>query len=57
MIAGGVVAAAAAAVASAVTAVDAAVTLADLQWRHCTGIKGVGGRPPLAADFAKVSSF
>ena len=57
MIAGGVVAAAAAAVASAVTAVDAAVTVGDLQWRHCTGIKGVGGRPPLAADFAKVSSF
>ena len=41
-----------------VTAVDAAVTVADLQWRHGTGIKGVGGgRPPLAADFAKVSSF
>ena len=65
MVAGGVVAAAAAAVAAAVTAAVAvtamlrpdAVVVADLQWKHCTGIKGVGGRPPLAADFARGPSF
>ena len=69
MVAGGVVAtaAAAAAVAAAVTAAasvavtamlrPAAVVVADLQWEHCTGIKGVGGRPPLAADFARGPSF
>ena len=28
----------------------AASVVADLQWKHCTGIKEVGGRPPLAAD-------
>ena len=59
MVAGVVVAAAAAAAAAAVTAAatamlqPAAVVVADLQWKHCTGIKGVGGRPPLAADFAR----
>ena len=63
MVAGGVIAAAAAAVAAAVTAAaavavtamlrPAAVVVADLQWNHCTGIKEVGGRPPLAADFAR----
>ena len=61
MVAGGVVAVAAAAVAAAVTAAvavtamlrPAAVVVADLQWKHCTGIKGVGGRPPLATDFAR----
>ena len=55
-VSGGVVAAAAAAVAAAltavaavaVTAVTAAVVVADLQWKQCTG-----GRPPLAADFAR----
>ena len=31
-----------------VTAVTAAVVVADLQWKQCTG-----GRPPLAADFAR----
>ena len=57
--AGGVVASAAAAVATAltavaavaavaVTAVTAAVVVAGLQWKQCTG-----GRPPLAADFAR----
>ena len=65
MVAGGVVAAAAAAVVAAVTAAvavtamlrSAAVVVADLQWKHCTGIKGGGGRPPLAADFARGPSF
>ena len=67
MVAGGVVAAAAAAVAAdAVTAAvavaltamlrPAAVVVADLQWKHGTVIKGVGGRPPLAADNARGSS-
>ena len=66
MVAGGVDAAAAAAVTAAVTAPaavavtamlrPAAVVVADLQWKHCTGIKGVGGRPPLAADFDRGSS-
>ena len=51
MIAGGVVAAVAAAVASAVTAADVAVgAVADLRRKHGTGIKGMGGRPTLAAD-------
>ena len=63
MVAGGVVAAAAAAVAAALTAVaavavtamlrPAAVIVADRQRKHCTGIKEVGGRPPLVADFAR----
>ena len=58
MVAGGVVAAAAAAVTAAVTAAaavavtamlwPAAVVVVDLQLKHCTGIKEVGGRPPLA---------
>ena len=59
MVAGVVVAVAAAAAAAAVTAAatailqPAAVVVADLQWEHGTGIKGEGGRPPLAADFAR----
>ena len=59
MVAGVVVAAAAAAAAAVVTAADsailqpAAVVVADLQWKHGTGIKGVGGRPPLATDFTR----
>ena len=67
MVAGGVIAAAAAAVAAAFTAAaaaavtamlrPAAVTEGDLQWEHCTGIKWVGGRPPLTADFARGPSF
>ena len=67
MVTGGVVAAAAVAVAAAVTAAaavsvtamlrPASVIVADLQWKHCTGIKGVGGRPHLAADFARGPSF
>ena len=62
VVAGGVVAAAAAAVAAAVAVLaavaitamlrPAAVVVADFQWKHCTGIKEVGGRPSLAADFA-----
>ena len=64
----GVVVAAAAAAAAAATAVTAAATamlqpaavvsgwpvaaVADLQRKHGTGIKEVGGRPPLAADIA-----
>ena len=61
----GVVVAVAAAAAAAVTLTTAATAmlqpaafvLANLQWKHCTGIKGVGGRPPLAADFARGPSF
>ena len=67
MVAGGVVDAAAAAVA-AVTAVAVTVAVtamlqpavfvvANLQWKHSTGTKEVGGRPPLAADFARGPSF
>ena len=63
-VAAAVAAAAAAAVAAAVTAAvavtamlrPAAGVVAALQWKHCTGIKGVGGRPPLAADFAREPS-
>ena len=64
---GGVVAVATVA-AAAVTAVAVTVAttamlqpvvfvVANLQWKHCTGIKGVGGRPHLAADFARGPSF
>ena len=47
------------AVTAAATAMlqPAAFVVAGLQWKHCTGIKGVGGRPPLAADFARGPSF
>ena len=61
----GVIVAAAAAAAAAVTAAATAMlqpvavvsgslvaAVADLQRKHGTGIKGVGGRPPLAADIA-----
>ena len=54
------VAAAAAAAAAAVTvaaATAAAARVADLQWEHCTGIKGVGRRSPFAVDFARGPSF
>ena len=58
MVAGVVVAVAvvaAAAVTAAATAIlqPSAVVVADLQWKHGTGIKGVGGRPPLTADFTR----
>ena len=60
MVARGVVAAAAAAVAAAVAVTamlrPAAVVVADLQWKHCTGIKEMGGRPPLAAVFTRKPS-
>ena len=69
MVAGAVVAAAAAAAADAVTAVATAMlqpaavvsgslvaVVADLERKHGTGIKGVGGRPPLAADLTSGSS-
>ena len=54
-----VAAVAAAAVTVAPTAMlqPAAFVVANLQWKHCTGIKGVGGRPPLAADFTRGPSF
>ena len=63
---GGVVAVAAAAAVVTAVAVTVAATamlqpavfvVANLQWKHCTGIKGVGGHPPLAADFAGGPSF
>ena len=39
------------AVADAVTAASVAMgAVADLQRKHGTGIKGIGGRPTLAAD-------
>ena len=61
MVTGVVVAVAVAAVTltTAATAMlqPAAFVVADLQWKHCTGIKGVGGRPPLATDFARGSSY
>ena len=63
MVAGIVVAAATPAAADAVTATATAMlqpaavvsgslvaAVADLQRKHGTGIKGVGGRPPLAAN-------
>ena len=60
MVAGVVVAVAAVAAAAVVTAAaatamlqPAAVVVADLQWKHGTGIKRVGGHSPLAADFTK----
>ena len=54
MVASVIVAAAAAAAATAAATVTAAAMLvaavADLQRKDGTGIKGVGGHPPLAAD-------
>ena len=47
-----VVTAAAAAAAAAVMSGSLVAAVADLQRKHGTGIEGVGGRPPLAADFA-----
>ena len=47
-----VVATAAAAAAAAVMSGSLAVAVVDLQRKHGTGIEGVGGRPPLAADSA-----
>ena len=53
MVVGIVVAtAAAAAAAAAVMSGSLVAAVADLQRKHSTGIKGMGGRPPLAADFA-----
>ena len=52
VVVGVVVGAAAAAAAAAATMSGLLVAaVADLQKKHGTGIKGVGGRPPLAADF------
>ena len=48
----GVVVTAAAAAAATAMLQPAAVAVVDLQRTHGTGIEGVGGRPPLAADFA-----
>ena len=53
MVAGVVVAAAAAAAVADAAVIAAAMlvaAVADLQRKHGTEIKGVGGRPPLAAD-------
>ena len=50
----GIVAATAATVAAATAAVisgSLVAAVADFQRKHGTGIEGVGGRPPLAADF------
>ena len=50
----GIVAATAvtAAAAAAVTSGSLVAAVTDLQRKHGTGIEGVSGRPPLAADFA-----
>ena len=46
-------AAAAAAAAAAVMSGSLVAAVADLQRKHGTGIEGVDGRPPLAADYAR----
>ena len=52
MVIGVVVVAPAAAAAATAMLQPAAVVGVDLQRTHGTGIEGVSGRPPLAADFA-----